>query len=215
MTAAALACNNIPDDMATIAWLLTAIFAQVMVIFYPGVLVFWLVVHNQIARLRPFGIKAYWVAAVAWLFTSGPLILFRRGVFSVLWAAPRPFSAILTVSGVATFGLAAFIMLQASRQISFRIMVGLPEIEPQKNKQIVLHQGIYSRTRNPIYLAHWLFVFSSAALTGFAANWIGFALDCLILPLMIRAEEKELLARHGQNFADYMRRVPRFFPQLR
>jgi protein-S-isoprenylcysteine O-methyltransferase Ste14 len=32
---------------------------------------------------------------------------------------------------------------------------------------------------------------------------------------MIRAEERELLGRYGREFADYMRRVPRFFPNLR
>jgi protein-S-isoprenylcysteine O-methyltransferase Ste14 len=128
---------------------------------------------------------------------------------------PQPLARILILIGGATFALAVFILLQARRQISFRIMVGLPELEPQKNKQIVLHEGIYSRTRNPIYLAHWLLVFSAAVFTNYAANWIGFAIDCLILPSMIRSEERELLARHGQTFTDYMRRVPRFFPQLR
>ena len=94
-------------------------------------------------------------------------------------------------------------------------MVGLPEVEPQKNRQPVLKSGIYSRTRNPIYLAHLFVVFSTAALTNFAANWIGLAVDCLILPLLIRTEERELLARYGKEFAEYMRRVPRLFPQLR
>jgi protein-S-isoprenylcysteine O-methyltransferase Ste14 len=111
--------------------------------------------------------------------------------------------------------LAVVLLLVARRQISWRILVGLPEIEPHKNKQRVLRAGIYARTRNPIYLSHWLLVLSAAALSGYAANWVNFALDCLILPLMIRSEERELLARHGQDFVDYMRRVPRFFPQLR
>jgi protein-S-isoprenylcysteine O-methyltransferase Ste14 len=90
-------------------------------------------------------------------------------------------------------------------------MVGLAEVK-HENKQPVLDSGIYSRTRNPIYLAHWLWVLSAAALTNYAANWILFALDCAILPLVIRAEERELLARYGKEFAGYMRRVPRFFP---
>jgi protein-S-isoprenylcysteine O-methyltransferase Ste14 len=28
---------------------------------------------------------------------------------------------------------------------------------------------------------------------------------------MVRAEERELLARYGEEYAAYMRRVPRFF----
>jgi protein-S-isoprenylcysteine O-methyltransferase Ste14 len=61
-------------------------------------------------------------------------------------------------------------------------------------------------------LAHWLFIFAMAALTGYAANWILFVLDCLIIPLMILAEERELKRRYGSEFAKYMREVPRFFP---
>ena len=93
-----------------------------------------------------------------------------------------------------------------------RTMVGFPEIEPQKNKQPILNSGIYSKTRNPLYFGHWLLVFSAAALSNFAANWVLFGLDCVILPLVIRFEERELLTRYGANYAAYMRRVPRFYP---
>jgi protein-S-isoprenylcysteine O-methyltransferase Ste14 len=201
--------------MATTVWLVCSIFAQVMVIFYPGVLVFWLIVHSNIERLRAWGTRAYWVAAVAWLTTAGPLLVFRSRIFSVRWLIPQPFATIVTILGIVTLTLASVCLSQARRQISFRTMIGLPEIEPHQNKQPVLSSGIYARTRNPIYLAHLLLVFSSAALTGFAANWIGFAVDCFILPLLIHTEESELLARYGGEFAEYMRRVPRLFPQLR
>jgi protein-S-isoprenylcysteine O-methyltransferase Ste14 len=189
-------------------------FAQAIVIFYPGVLVFWLIVHNNIDRLRPLGIRAYWVAALAWAVTSGPLIYFRRDIFSVRWLLPHPLDRVLAAIGILALTFAALFLFRASRQISMRIMIGLPEVEPKKNKQRVLNSGIYSRTRNPIYFGHWLLVFSAAAMTSFAANWIGFALDCIFLPLLIRAEERELLVRHGRDFAEYMRTVPRFFPRV-
>ena len=201
--------------MTTILCLAGTLFAQVIVIFYPGVLVFWLILHNNIERLRNWGFQAYWVAALAWAITSGPLLFFRRDIFSVRWSMPQHLGGIIMAVGAVAFIAAIALLAQAGRQISLRTLVGLPEIEPQKNKQTVLHSGIYSRTRNPIYLAHWLLVLSSAALTGFAANWMLFALDCVVLPILIRAEERELLARYDGEFADYMRRVPRFFPQLR
>ena len=94
-------------------------------------------------------------------------------------------------------------------------MVGFPELKPKQNPQPILNSGIYSQTRNPLYLAHWLLVLSAAAVTNFAANWALFVLDCLVLPLLIRTEERELLARYGSDYAGYMQRVPRFFPRLR
>jgi protein-S-isoprenylcysteine O-methyltransferase Ste14 len=91
--------------------------------------------------------------------------------------------------------------------------VGVPELEPAKNVQPLLRSGIYSRTRNPVYLAHWLIVLGAAAWSGYAANWALFGLDVIFLPLMIRAEEKELIQRYGAEYQPYMRAVPRFFPR--
>ena len=201
--------------MATILWLLPVTFAQGIAIFYPGVLVFWLIMHNNIRRLRAFGTRAYWVAAMAWLVTSGPLLFFRREIFSVRWMMSGAVNGVFIACGIIASLFAVALYSQAAKQIPLRTMIGLPEIDPHKNRQPVLNSGIYSKTRNPIYLAHWLLVFSAAALAHFAANWVLFALDCIVLPLLIRAEERELLARYGSEFAAYMRRVPRFFPQLR
>jgi len=201
--------------MATTLWLLKLIMAQWIVIFYPGVLVFWLIMHNNIERLRPMGTRAYWVAAMAWIITAGPLLFFRSRIFSVQFSMPEAVRIGLELLGVLTLLLGAALLLQARKKIPLKTMVGLPEIAPDKNQQAVLNTGIYAKTRNPIYLAHWLLVLSGAALTNFAANWIMFALDCLVLPLLIRAEERELLARYGTAYLAYMRQVPRFFPQVR
>jgi protein-S-isoprenylcysteine O-methyltransferase Ste14 len=201
--------------MTTIARLLAESFPQLVVIFYPGVFVYWFIVHNNIERLRAFGSRAFWVAAFAWAITAGPLLIFRRKIFSVRWIPPQPLAAVLLGAGIGAFIVALAIFGKARQQITDRTMVGFPEIEPQKNKQPLLNSGIYARTRNPIYLAHLLLVFSAAAISGFAANWTMFVLDCFVLPLLIRAEERELLTRYGNEFTEYMRRVPRFFPQLR
>jgi protein-S-isoprenylcysteine O-methyltransferase Ste14 len=202
--------------MATILWLLRAAFAQWIVIFYPGVLVFWLIVHTNIERLRTVGPRVYLaVAAAAWIATAGPLLFFRRQVFSIRLLMPGAADAGIAILGALALVASGVLFSQAMKQIPLRTMIGLPEIEPHKRKQPVLNAGIYSITRNPIYLAHWLLVFSSAALTNFAANWIMFVADCVMLPLVIRAEERELVARYGAAYQSYMRQVPRFFPQLR
>jgi protein-S-isoprenylcysteine O-methyltransferase Ste14 len=128
---------------------------------------------------------------------------------------PEPFATVLSVIGVIAFLMGIGVLYQASHEISFRTMVGLPELKPQNKRQPLLNAGIYSKTRNPIYFAHWLVVFASAAVSNFAANWILFALEGVFLPLLIRAEERELRARYGDEFMEYMRRVPRFFPHIR
>jgi protein-S-isoprenylcysteine O-methyltransferase Ste14 len=201
--------------MATILWSIRSLFAQWIVVFYPGVLVFWLLIHSNIERLRPWGTRAYWIAAFAWIMTAGPVIYFRREIFSVRWTSSDPVDAIVVIIGVLAFAIASATLSQAFQRIPLKTLLGFPEIDPTHNKQTVLSAGIYSKTRNPVYFGHWLLVFSSAAVSGFAANWVLFALDSVILPLLIYAEERELLSRYGYDFQDYMRRVPRFFPRLR
>jgi protein-S-isoprenylcysteine O-methyltransferase Ste14 len=201
--------------VTTTLWLPLVFFAQSIVIFYPGVFVFWFIVHLNIVRLRRLGTRGYWVAPVAWMITSGPLLFFRRAMFSVRWLLPQPIAGILGGLGIVALALAIFILARARRQIPFRTMVGLPEIKPSIHRQPLLNSGIYSKTRNPIYLAHLLVVFSAAAMTNFPASWILFGMDCAVLPLLIRAEERELLTRYGKGFAEYMRGVPRLFPRLR
>jgi len=201
--------------MPTILCLIRDFYAQLIVIFYPGVLVFWIIFHNNIERLRRFETRGYWVAAFAWTITAGPLLIFRREVFSARWTPPETVATILAVIGVIAFFGGVGVLYQAGHYISLRTMVGLPELKPQQNRQPLLNVGIYSKTRNPIYFAHWLVVFSTAAMSKFAANWIMFALEVVALPLLILSEERELRARYGAEFTEYMRRVPRFFPHIR
>lgn len=185
--------------------MVTAFFAQLIVIGYPPVLAFWFIIHLNIERWRKVGKRAYW-AALAWPVISGPLLYWRQEIFSVRW--PNPWWVI--VLGIVTLGLSLRIASKAGKSISLRTLVGIPELEPQNNRQPLLQSGIYSRTRNPVYVAHWLAILASAAMTGFAANWLLLAGDSLVLPLVVRAEERELRGRYGAEYEEYTRRVRRF-----
>ncbi len=183
--------------------------AQLLVIFYPGVFVFWFIMHTNIERWRKVGRRAFWIASIGWPLTAAPLIYFRNEVFPQQ-LPPHP---VMLSLGVLTLAAGLVAARKASFRISLRTLVGLSELEPRKNTQPLIHTGIYSRTRNPLYLSHWLFLLAAALISGYTAAWILFAVDCVLLPMMIRAEERELLSRYGGEFADYMRRVPRFFPK--
>jgi protein-S-isoprenylcysteine O-methyltransferase Ste14 len=169
--------------------------------------------HTRIEHWRKMGQRAYWIAGIGWPATIIPMVYFRDRVFgpSVYLSAGE--SMAMLALGTVTLIIAIALSFQAEKKMPLRTLVGLPELEPGKNRQPLLNSGIYAKTRNPIYLVHWLLLFSAAAITGFVSNWIVFLLDCIVLPLMIRVEERELLNRYGAEFADYMRRVPRFFPK--
>jgi protein-S-isoprenylcysteine O-methyltransferase Ste14 len=153
------------------------------------------------------GTRAYRLTTLVWPIIGGALAWFWSDLFRVRW--PTPFwlqlvGAVTLIAGIVLFRV-------AQRIIPFKTLIGIPELAPSTNAQPLLQTGVYARTRNPIYLAHAFFIFAAAAISGFAANWALLILDMAILPLMVRAEERELLARYGAEYAAYMRRVPRFF----
>src|SRR5436305_402157 len=134
-----------------ILWYIRTFIAQWIVIFYPGVIVFWLIIHNKIEKLRRFGTRAYWAAAFAWAITSGPILLFRREIFSIRWIPIGSVEIGEDLLGVMLFVLGGAMYFMAKQQITPRTMIGFPEIKPKENKQAMLHLGIYSKTRNPLY----------------------------------------------------------------
>jgi protein-S-isoprenylcysteine O-methyltransferase Ste14 len=194
----------------TTVCLLVTFFAQGIVIVYPPIFVFWVWIHTRIDYWRKMGKRAYWYACLAWPAISGPLFFWRKTVFSVQWPMP----GWMVAAGVLSLVAACIVYRQAARVISRRTLLGLVELEPQLNPQPMLQTGIYSKTRNPIYLAHWLLMFGAAAISGYAAAWILFALEAVLQWVLIRTEERELAARYGGDFQAYMARVPRFFPRL-
>lgn len=80
---------------------------------------------------------------------------------------------------------------------------------------VLVMQGPYSMTRNPLYF------FSLIGAVGVALATETLLIPALVLaafaayyPFVIRSEESVLLKRHGNAFTDYFRTVPRFFPKL-
>jgi protein-S-isoprenylcysteine O-methyltransferase Ste14 len=195
--------------LATTLCLFAGVFAQAIVMLYPGVFIFWFIFHSRIERWRGLGKRAYFYACLGWPVTGILVLLWRPWIFQLRW--PTPWWMI--VLGLAAIGAAVRMGRLAAGAISRQTLVGLVELEPQRNPQVLLRTGIYSKTRNPVYLAHWLLILAAAALSGYAANWIFWALDSLLLIVLIRVEERELRNRYGPQFDDYMRGVPRFVPR--
>ena len=84
------------------------------------------------------------------------------------------------------------------------------------HKQKVLTvTGPYAHTRNPLYLGSAILALGA----GIAMrSWVSLTVLVLYFTIfyavVMRREERELLARHGVAFEDYARAVPLFFPRL-
>lgn len=74
--------------------------------------------------------------------------------------------------------------------------------------------GIYSTTRNPLYLANYLmFIGLTLMLRSWELFLINTALFAFAYYFIIRAEENYLQGQFGKDFTAFLSRVPRFFPR--
>lgn len=80
----------------------------------------------------------------------------------------------------------------------------------------IVAQSVYEHVRNPMSLGYYLAYIGISLISGSTYLLLGALLG--IIPVhafnLWYFEEKELLARHGDSYADYMQRVPFIFPTI-
>jgi len=185
----------------TIAWLFGVIYASI-----PP---YWLVVHPFADRWRARGAKLKHVGPlwfVMWLILGAASWPFRPNALYSSWLAWIPAAALLaTAYSIYFHGLRDF----TSNQI-----VGRSELEPNKHEQRLNTSGIRARVRHPIYLAHLVHLTGWTIGSGLLVMYCLLAFTLVTGAVMIRYEERELVARFGQPYRDYQRRVPAVIPRF-
>jgi len=141
-----------------------------------------------------------------------------RGVVGALILGPLAITALISTPFVQEGSLldwavdaVAFTLYLAG--LTFRFWATL-YVGGRKGSAVVA-EGPYSVCRNPLYLGSLLLV---AALGLFIKSW-AFAVGILYVSLRyilvrVPAEEKQLKERHGEEYVQFCRRVPRFIPRL-
>jgi protein-S-isoprenylcysteine O-methyltransferase Ste14 len=99
-------------------------------------------------------------------------------------------------------------------KFGFARLAGQSEMTATKS-QVLITQGMHSRVRHPIYLAHLCCLLGLAISSGLLAVYglVAFALITGIF--LIRFEDKELERRFGEEFRAYRARVPALLPFAR
>ncbi len=180
------------------------------ILFFPAPF-FWLIIHPAIRFWRRFGSRSLWVALPVWLMFGLTLVLLRGRIFSLrlgrnLWTV---------VVGLGLIALAYRIDRRVREQFTLRRLVGIPEMEPNRNVRGVVRNGIYARVRHPRYLVYmltfWGLAFVTSALGVFMLAIVSVLMYLIVAPL----EERELRQQYGSEYEAYCRAVPRFIPRLR
>lgn len=79
----------------------------------------------------------------------------------------------------------------------------------------VVDQGAYSVCRNPLYFGTFLLTISIAALLQSVVFLVATLLvTAYYVSVTVPVEEQRLLSMYGDEYARYLKRVPRFFPKF-
>jgi protein-S-isoprenylcysteine O-methyltransferase Ste14 len=106
----------------------------------------------------------------------------------------------------ALYLLGGVIVLYSSINLGSSLRVGLP-----KEKTNLNSKGVYTLTRNPIYIGVYAMILSSILFTSNIFVVLLGLYSIIIHHKIILSEEEFLLKRFGKPYAEYMKKVPRYF----
>lgn len=192
--------------MATARYVLAAL----LVISLPPAILWWIVIHPLVGFWRRVG-----QAASLWI--NGILMV---GGFVVLWLVRDALVGrdlgghlALTVAGALCLLVSIGIALRRRRFLTFRILSGLPELEPSGKGGELLTEGPYGVVRHPRYLEVVIGSLGYALLANHTGAYVVTLLMLPVLHLVVLMEERELVERFGDAYREYAARVPRYLPR--
>ena len=89
----------------------------------------------------------------------------------------------------------------------------MPELAPAGQPGELLTGGVYGRIRHPRYVEILLAMAGYALIANYLATYVLLTLCVPVVYIVTLFEEKELLARFGDDYEQYRSRVPRFLPK--
>jgi protein-S-isoprenylcysteine O-methyltransferase Ste14 len=181
-----------------------------MLMFMPGAVLFWFLVHPFIRFWRRLGLRR----ALAIYYTL--MAAFVVGVFllrKTLLAVDFGTNPVLIAVAVPMLAASIVLRRKISRHLRFSTLGGLPELAPESHPQPLLTEGIYSRIRHPRYVEALLVMASLALIANNLASYVNWIIGIPSVLLIVRIEERELRDRFGAQYDAYCARVPRFVPR--
>lgn len=186
--------------------------AVILVVTGPPAVVWWFVVHPFVGFWRRLGkllssliVLALMLVACYFLYQARDALLGRDlGGNRLLWAP-----------AFILFVLSAYFDARAKKHLKLHIMTGMPELDPEGSGTPMLKEGIYASVRHPRYVAVIVGIAAFALFVNYLGIYVFTVLTVPALWLVVILEERELAERYGQEYEQYQREVPMFFPRFR
>ncbi len=173
---------------------------------------YWILIHPLIKFWRVKGVGLTY-SVVLTLIAIGMIALFsiRQELSSTDFGTSYP----LLILGIFCLVLAGALRFALQKHLTMRILLGLPEIAPDRYPRALITDGIYGRIRHPRYVQLLIALVGYALIANHLASYIVVALWIPGIHIIVALEEKELLEHFGESYANYCLRVPRFIPKIR
>jgi protein-S-isoprenylcysteine O-methyltransferase Ste14 len=176
----------------------------------PPMLFFWPVVHGFIGFWRRIGPAATYALTLGGVALGGfALYRLRSGLLAVDLGTSWLGIAI----GSGCLVLAGWLRIRLQRDVTLRLLSGLPELDPRRHPQALVRTGIYGRIRHPRYVQFCVALLGYALIANYLAIYAIWLLWIPGLLVIARFEERELRLRFGREYDDYAEAVPRFVPR--
>lgn len=176
----------------------------------PWALLVWYLVHPFVGfwrRVGPF--VTYTVLIVLGLLFVAATYVWRAPLLAVEFGT----GPALWVAAALAYAAAVLVELQCRKHLSFRMLVGMPELAPEPGGGKLLTAGIYGRVRHPRYISITFGMIAAGLFCNYLTLWILVAATVPGLYGVTVFEERELRDRFGEAYVEYCRRVPRFLPR--
>jgi len=170
---------------------------------------FWLMIHPRAGYWRSRRTSPYRVLIPLWI---------AMWIVAALLTAPWRNVALYQtpwswIPAAGMFATGIWLYRKSRANFSPRQLGGLPELRPHHPETRLVTEGIHSRIRHPIYVAHLCEMLAWSAGTGLVVCYALTLFAIFTGAFMIRREDAELEQRFGEQFRRYRQSVPAVLPR--
>ena len=185
-----------------IGWLACAVYSTI-----PA---FWVMIHPFAGRWRSHRRSPYRVLLPLWIAMWIVMALITRPWHRItIYQTPWSWAPAIPL-----FVVGLFLYSKSGKHFSAKQLGGQPEIHGANRDQKLVTEGVRSRVRHPVYLAHLCEILAWSLGTGLAVCWALTAFAILTGAVMIQMEDAELERRFGDSYRAYRHSVPAVLPRL-
>ncbi len=171
----------------------------------------WLVIHP-----RPNFWRGRWRSPLPLVGLIWFLMWVAAAGITWPWHTVALYTSWLTwIPAVPLFVVGFVLYTTGHERFSTDQVLGRSELNPERHEQRLVTTGIRARMRHPYYVAHFCELLAWSIGTGLVVLYAMLAYAIITGLVMVRAEERELERRFGDEYRAYRARVPAFVPKLR